>query len=737
MNAAESIIRELPKGLINWYDFKVNSSVLHVVDEADSVTEFLKEKGLQVKCVSQDAILEENVNDGTYDYIILINQVESCLDPKKLLSICKTLLKDSGTLLLGVENRLGLRYFCGDRDPFTNRSFDGVENYHRTDVKGGRCYSKAEMESFLEEVGFDSRRGYSVMPKLECPQLIFSEHTLPKENLAIRYFPMYNYPDSVFLEEEFLYNDLAKNNMFHAMANAYLIECTLPENMSNVNQVTISIERGKEDALLTIIRDNNTVEKQAVYPEGVPRLEQLIRNNEELIQRGVSVVNAKLEDNRYVMPYVEAELAVNYLRSLFYMDQEKFISEMDRFREQIMKSSNHIKESTEGGVVLEKAYFDMVPINCFFVEGEFVFFDQEFVCENFPAEVMILRTIEFVYHGDNEMEKELPKRFFFDRYDLSQDLDKWYTESNSFLSNMRNEKELRMYHEKYRKNAQTIHTNRQRINFSESEYQRLFVDIFEGLEKRKLILFGSGNFAKKFIALYGQKYPVHMIVDNSSQKWGAMLEGVSIQSPDILSQMDRDEYKVIICIKNYPSVLQQMQDAGVKHVGIYDVNKEYVLPQEERKTFIDKVDVEPKKYHIGYTAGVYDLFHVGHLNMFKRAKEQCDYLIVGVVTDDGVRKHKKTEPFIPFEERIEMVRSCKYVDEAVEIPVNYGGTRDAYLLYHFDVQFSGSDYEDNPEWLAEKEFLHKHGAELVFFPYTEQTSSTKIKALINKQLEER
>ena len=120
--------------------------------------------------------------------------------------------------------------------------------------------------------------------------------------------------------------------------------------------------------------------------------------------------------------------------------------------------------------------------------------------------------------------------------------------------------------------------------------------------------------------------------------------------------------------------------------------------------------------------------------MFRRAKEQCDYLIVGVVTDEGGRRGKKTETFIPFTERIEIVRSCRYVDEAVEIPLDYAGSRDAYRLYHFDVQFSGSDYVDDPNWLAEREFLRKQGSELVFFPYTESTSSTKIKAMIDHHL---
>ena len=120
--------------------------------------------------------------------------------------------------------------------------------------------------------------------------------------------------------------------------------------------------------------------------------------------------------------------------------------------------------------------------------------------------------------------------------------------------------------------------------------------------------------------------------------------------------------------------------------------------------------------------------------MFRHAKEMCDYLIVGVVSDEGVKMKKKAELFIPFEERIEIVRSCKYVDEAVEIPFVYCRTPEAFRKYHFDVQFSGSDYENDPGWLAMKDYLEQNGSTLVFFPYTEQTSSTKIKALINKQL---
>ena len=198
--------------------------------------------------------------------------------------------------------------------------------------------------------------------------------------------------------------------------------------------------------------------------------------------------------------------------------------------------------------------------------------------------------------------------------------------------------------------------------------------------------------------------------------------------------MNLKDCKVIVCVKNYNDILCQLKKMGIPNVSVYQAQKLYPGRQACKIYNMYKDSGKPKKYHIGYLAGVFDLYHLGHLNMFKRAKEQCDYLIVGVVTDEGVRTFKGTEPFIPFEERIEMVRSCRFVDESVEIPFIYRTTKEAFEKYHFDVQFSGSDYENNREWLKTKEWLREHGSDLVFFPYTEQTSSTKIKALIEKGL---
>ncbi len=742
---ADKIVWEYPKGLLNWYNFSQEGKVLCIEDAESSITELLMEKCKEVTRLCSSASLEAEFLShyrGDFDYIVAIGMIESIADPIPALSAWHGLLKHHGRLLLGMDNRLGLRYFCGDRDPFTNRNFDGIENYRRVLKRDrenlrGRNYSKEEICNILSLSGWTNRKFYSVLPNLELPQLIYAEDYLPAEELAVRLFPMYRNPDSVFLEEEFLYTDLIKNGMFHTMANSFFIECSKDNSFENVKHVTVSMDRDRENAMATIIRDNSIVEKRALYDEGKEKLHKLKENEEDLRAHGLNVLEGECGNDSYTMPYMSSEILAVYLRRLAKEDLDKFKEEIDKFRDVILQSSEHIlsgEQQREQGVLLKRGYLDLVPLNCFYDDGKYIFYDQEFYEENYPANVIIYRAIEIIYMGNLELEAMLPRKYFWEKYGLDAHLETWRRMATEFTLKLRNQRELRSFNEKFQRNMEIIHTNRQRINYSASEYQRIFVDLFRNAENKKIILFGSGNFTKRFLSQFKGQYEIHAIVDNDQSKWGTKIEEIDILSPKIIEEIPKEERRVIICIKNYVAIVYQLQQMGVTEYCIYDNNVEYSRRQEVIPVSTKNKALSPKKYHIGYVAGVFDLFHIGHLNIFKRAKEQCDYLIVGVVPDESVRKNKKTEPFIPFNERIELVRSCKYVDEAVEIPFNYGATREAYRMYHFDCQFSGSDYMDNPDWLGEKTFLEKQGADLVFFPYTEGTSSTKLKSIIEKSL---
>ena len=138
-------------------------------------------------------------------------------------------------------------------------------------------------------------------------------------------------------------------------------------------------------------------------------------------------------------------------------------------------------------------------------------------------------------------------------------------------------------------------------------------------------------------------------------------------------------------------------------------------------------DLKEKGKKVVFTNGCFDIFHVGHLNLIKRAKQECDYLIVGVHPSAA---HKGKETFIPLEERKAIVASCKYVDKVVDSTPE---DSDSWSLYHYDKLFVGSDYKGTERFKRYEEYFKDKGVTIVYFPYTKSTSSTQIRAMIMKE----
>lgn len=135
-----------------------------------------------------------------------------------------------------------------------------------------------------------------------------------------------------------------------------------------------------------------------------------------------------------------------------------------------------------------------------------------------------------------------------------------------------------------------------------------------------------------------------------------------------------------------------------------------------------------KKYKYGYTTGVFDLFHIGHLNILKRAKEQCEYLIVGVSTDELVMEYKNKRTVIPYNERIDIVEAIEYVDKVVKQT-----NRDKFAAWeklNFDVMFVGDDWKGSMLFNELEEKFKQVGVDIVYLSYTKGTSSTILKRKI-------
>lgn len=141
-----------------------------------------------------------------------------------------------------------------------------------------------------------------------------------------------------------------------------------------------------------------------------------------------------------------------------------------------------------------------------------------------------------------------------------------------------------------------------------------------------------------------------------------------------------------------------------------------------------------KKYKIGYTTGVFDLFHIGHLNIIRKAKECCDFLIVGVSTDENVMNYKNKKPIIPYEERAAIIESLKFVNRVVP-QVNMDKLQ-AWENLKFDVVFHGDDWKGSSMYNEIEQQFKEVGVDMFFFPYTKGTSSTKLSSVLSKLLSE-
>ena len=295
-------------------------------------------------------------------------------------------LAPKGHMLLGFNSRFGVRYFFGDQDPYTGNIMDGIEDYRRAYSKSedrfvGRCYDKASLVSMLTAAGL-KQQNYSVFPDLSNMQVLIREDYKSNEDFSIRILPTFNNPSTVFLEEEYVYNSLQQNDMLHAMANAYVFDCTRREtevDTSDILQVTSSMGRDREDAFFTMIRKRKSsshadekrgeeetvmVEKLPAYAEGEKRIEKMLEIAEHLCSRGVPVIDMELQEKSLAMPYISIKpTAQAYLTKLLEEDENHFLEKMDEFIALVKRAFGADSEGGESGEM--PGYPDLVPLNCF------------------------------------------------------------------------------------------------------------------------------------------------------------------------------------------------------------------------------------------------------------------------------------------------------------------------------------------------------------------------------------
>jgi hypothetical protein len=387
-----------------------------------------------------------------FDYITVIGTLEYIGKGKPdrriytdYLKRLKALLKPEGKLLLAVENRYGLRYFCGTPEPHTGIPYSGINGYPRG--SSGYAFSRREITDIIEAAGFRHFKFYYPLPDYKLPQLIYSQDYTPKTSIRERVIPYYLNHASLLAYENDLYDDIIANGVLGFFSNAFLIECSDCEDFCDVVYAAVSTDRGREDGFATTIHSSGTARKTALYPEGIKRLEAIARNHKGLESRNIRVVESRISDNALLMPYIKADTLSDYLKEIIMADANKFIALFDKLYACILQSSDHVSnqynalgckdDAIDFGVILEKAYIDMIPINCFYLDGDFIFFDQEFTRTCYPAKYVLFRALKYTYFFIPEAEKLLPLESLKERYGLSDSWDIFEQEEYVFVSKNR------------------------------------------------------------------------------------------------------------------------------------------------------------------------------------------------------------------------------------------------------------------------------------------------------------
>lgn len=477
-------LSDMRTSILNWYEWKDNASILEIGGEFGALTGLLCEHGGRVATVEYglfkaEAICERhkdrknleiyagNLSDmefeEKFDYIVMIGGLERQCGGSKFtkeysdyLKRIAVLLKPDGRLLAAVDNRYGLRYFCGEAEPYTGKPYAGINHYPQ--ASKGYTFSRQELADIMQQAGFRNVKFYYPLPDYKLPQMIYTDKYLPQKDLGERLLFYHRNQGTMLAPEQQLYSDLIDNQVFPFFANSFLTECSLDGGYSSALFAAVTTDRGKSHGLSTSVhgiagkeerKEDWVVKKRALYREGQPGVHSVYDNMMALRERGIPIVPHEFEENTVVMPFIPEITCSDYLRKLAAAgDRKTFEAIFEMIYINILKSSEVVPPSEnklpeageiklEYGPVLKRCYVDMVPFNCFYINGQLFYFDQEFVREDYPAAYPMYRALMYTYAFTPEAEQLVPVQQMKERYGLTQLWDIFRKEEDRFVADNR------------------------------------------------------------------------------------------------------------------------------------------------------------------------------------------------------------------------------------------------------------------------------------------------------------
>lgn len=435
-------LSDMRENILSWYDFKPGCEVLEIGGGMGAITGLLCRKAGSVTTVEltkrrasviyarhKDCenlrILVGNFNDmdfsKKYDYITLIGVLEYAKGfvasgrAEDFLTKIKSLLKPGGKLLIAIENRFGLKYWCGASEDHLSRPFVGINGYpgeNRIET-----YSRSDLAALLKRCGFPKMRFSYPLPDYKFPQAIYTDEFQPGSSSSKELAFYYIATEKLIADEAKCFRAAVENGAFPFMANSFFVECAAESTaeMSDVIFSSFTPERSAEHRTVTKIRAGRTVEKLAACPEAAAHLEEILKGQKRFA--GDALIGYRRAGDRLEMPFIEGEsLNTALCKALQTGDINAAKSLFDALYDCILASAGALPDAE----LLPCGFLDMTASNCFIADGKLRFFDQEWRQEQVSPRFILYRAIHYFFAEHPEI-TAASEETFFELYHYSSD----------------------------------------------------------------------------------------------------------------------------------------------------------------------------------------------------------------------------------------------------------------------------------------------------------------------------
>lgn len=451
-------LSDVRKNIVRWYPFKKTDTILEIGADLGEITEVLCDSLKSVTSIEFSkekarSIYERNINrdnleiivgdiqnikiDKKYDYILLNDVLAYAnvhIDTKSpyedLLKTLKEYLNSNGKILITIENKTGLKYWCGAKEEHTGKMFEALNNYPTTNSV--RTFSKHELENLVKSINMHANF-YYMFPDHKFPKLVLTDKFLEKD-IFVDYCPYYHEKMNIILNENQLYKEAFKNHTIPFFANSYFLELSNDKKEVEVEFAKFNNEyRKQEYNLCTYLKDNKYY-KKILDNKALSHIETILKINDICEKNNVNIVKVHKENKEIYTESIKGETLTNVIGKLYVQKKYDEIEKIfDSILEMIRKvSGKKVKPKnnvfTKYGIdkyptnfeFYENGIIDIVPDNIIIKDNEKYLIDQEWYESNVPLEYIMFRGI---FQTFNQIDANSPlRKKLYKKYNIPEDI---------------------------------------------------------------------------------------------------------------------------------------------------------------------------------------------------------------------------------------------------------------------------------------------------------------------------